>query len=84
MPATNLIGHEIQIYINRHVGWVTEHNGFPTAEAARFVLDALEKDGFERRVADTLETHHESSLNFVAMARRNLADLTKWAFLWGP
>ena len=54
MTATNGVGYEVQIY-DRRIGWLTEYDGYSTPDQARAVLDALPRDGFQRRVYESLE-----------------------------
>lgn len=55
MSATNGVGYEVQVWIDKRIGWVTELAGFSSLEAAQSVLDVLPVDGKERRAYESLE-----------------------------
>lgn len=55
MSATNGVGYEVQIFIDKRVGWVMETNGYASMADAQAKVDALPKTDFERRAYESLE-----------------------------
>lgn len=54
MSATNGIGYEVQIFIDKRVGWVMETNGYASLADAQAKVDSLPKTDFERRAYESL------------------------------
>ena len=55
MSATNGTGYEVQIWIDKRIGWVTETNGYPSLADAQAELECTPDDDFERRAYESLE-----------------------------
>lgn len=54
MSATNGVGYEVQIWIDKRVGWVMESNGYASLQDAQAKVDELSKTDFERRAYESL------------------------------
>ena len=58
MTATNHTGWEVQVFVDRRIGWVTEMIGADTFEEAQKICAAMNEqihDGKERRAYESLE-----------------------------
>lgn len=55
MSATNGTGYEVQIFIDKRIGWITETKGYNSLACAQAMVDSLPKDDFERRAYESLE-----------------------------
>jgi len=55
MTATNHTGYEVQIHVDRRIGWVMETNGYDSMEEAQSEIACTPDDDFERRAYESLE-----------------------------
>lgn len=54
MSATNGVGYEVQVWIDKRVGWVAESTGYASLADAQDAIDALPKTDYERRAYESL------------------------------
>lgn len=55
MSATNGTGYEVQIFIDKRIGWRMETNGYASLADAQSEIDMTPDDDFERRAYESLE-----------------------------